>query len=79
MECLKEIRSNKKLKDIPIAIYSTSSFQEYIEEAFACGANVYIGKPMEFNVLKQTVGKVISDLNVYRKRPADIADFLFKL
>src|SRR4051812_39539406 len=43
-DCLKEIRSNPRFKDISIAIYSTSSSEKDIEETFIGGANVYIKK-----------------------------------
>jgi CheY-like chemotaxis protein len=60
IECLLEIRSNDHLKDIPIAIYSTSSSEEDIENTFIKGANVYITKPSEFKELKQILEEVIT-------------------
>ena len=60
MECLKEIRSNTKLKDISIAIYSTSASEEDIEETFVKGANIYIKKPNDFAELKRILAQVIS-------------------
>ena len=60
MECLKEIRSNHKLKDICIAIYSTSSLEKDIEETFIKGANIYIKKPNDFEKLKDVLEKVIN-------------------
>ena len=60
MECLIEIRKNTRLKDLAIAIYSTSSSEEDIEEAFVNGANVYIKKPNDFSMLKSSLSKVIS-------------------
>ena len=60
MECLKEIRSNHKLKDISIAIYSTSGLEKDIEESFIKGANIYIKKPNDFVELKNTLAKVIN-------------------
>ncbi len=51
MECLKEISSNNKLKDISIAIYSTSALEKDIEETFIKGANIYIKKPSDFEEL----------------------------
>jgi len=60
MECLIEIRKNAKLKDLAIAIYSTSSSDEDIENAFVNGANVYIKKPNDFSMLKSSLAKVIS-------------------
>jgi CheY-like chemotaxis protein len=60
MDCLIEIRKNTKLKDLAIAIYSTSSSDEYIEEAFVRGANIYIKKPDDFSVLKVILEQVIN-------------------
>ena len=60
MECLNEIRSNNKLKDLSIAIYSTSALEKDIEEAFIKGANIYIRKPNDFEVLKNILTKVIT-------------------
>lgn len=60
MECLLEIRRNDRLKEIPIAIYSTSSSEEDIEETFVKGANVYIKKPSDFGTLKKILEEVIT-------------------
>lgn len=60
MECLIEIRKNNTLKDLAIAIYSTSSSEEYIEEAFVKGANIYIRKPDNFPELKLVLEQVIN-------------------
>jgi CheY-like chemotaxis protein len=60
MECLLEIRQNDILRDIIIAIYSTSSSEEDIEDAFVKGANVYIKKPSDFSVLKKILEEVVT-------------------
>jgi CheY-like chemotaxis protein len=60
MECLLEIRQNEHLKDIPVAIYSTSSSEEDIENTFVKGANVYIKKPSDFGALKKILEEVIT-------------------
>jgi len=60
MECLNEIRRNHKLKDLSIAIYSTSGLEKDIEETFIKGANIYIKKPNDFEVLKNMLAKVIT-------------------
>lgn len=60
MDCLIEIRKNNRLKDLAIAIYSTSSSEEYIEEAFVRGANIYIRKPDDFAVLKVILEQVVN-------------------
>lgn len=60
IECLKEIRANIRFKDISIAIYSTSSSEKDIEDAFVEGANIYITKPNDFSVLKKIIKDVIN-------------------
>ncbi len=60
LECLKEIRETKALKDLSVAIYSTSGSEEDIEKTFVKGANVYIKKPNDFSTLKRVLSEVIS-------------------
>ncbi|TRW27333.1 response regulator [Flavobacterium zepuense] len=59
MECLKEIRNSERLKRISVAIYSTSSSEQDIEDTFVAGANVYIKKPNDFNMLKKVLSDVV--------------------
>lgn len=60
IECLKEIKANPKFKDIVIAIYSTSSSEEDIENTFVLGANIYIKKPSHFGKLKEVLSEVVT-------------------
>lgn len=59
IECLKEIRKNNRLKDISVAIYSTSANDASVEETFIAGANVYIKKPRDFATLKKILADVV--------------------
>lgn len=59
LECLKEIRDDDRLKKISVAIYSTSSSEQDIEDTFTNGANVYIKKPNDFNMLKKILSDVV--------------------
>ncbi|HMH33292.1 MAG TPA: response regulator [Puia sp.] len=79
LECLKEIRSNEKLKDISIAIYSTSDSEKDMEETFLCGANVYITKPNDFNVLKQLVYKAVAATHLYQGESLSRANFFLRV
>ena len=79
LDCLKEIRSNEKLKDISIAIYSTSGNENDIEETFLYGANVYITKPNDFNMLKQILHKTVTTTHLYQANPFNRANFLLKI
>ena len=60
MDCLMEIKRSDNLKDIPVAIYSTSASEEDIEDTFVKGANVYIKKPSDFGTLKKILEEVIT-------------------
>jgi CheY-like chemotaxis protein len=55
LDCLKEIRADDRFKDVSIAIYSTSSSEEDIENTFVEGANIYIKKPNDFSELKKVI------------------------
>ena len=59
MKALEEIRANEKLKDLSVAIYSTSSAKKDVEEALLKGANIYINKPNDFEQLKKILFKAI--------------------
>ena len=59
IDCLKEIRKDAKLKELCVAIYSTSSSEQDIENTFVQGANVYIKKPNDFKTLKKALKKVL--------------------
>lgn len=59
MECLREIRNNSSLRNIAIAIFSTSLSDDDIEGAFIAGANIYIKKPNEFETLEKILNEII--------------------
>lgn len=79
LECLREIRSNIKLKDIAIAIYSTSASEKDIDETFRNGANVYMKKPNDFSMLKIALDKVVMAAYNYREPPFNKANFLLRI
>jgi CheY-like chemotaxis protein len=79
MECLKEIRSDEKLKDISIAIYSTSDNEKDLEETFINGANVYITKPAKFEKLKEVLEKAVLTAFLYKDKSMDRENFFLKI
>jgi CheY-like chemotaxis protein len=79
IHCLKEIRRNEKLKDIFIAIYSTSGSEHDMEETFRYGANIYITKPNDYNILKQLLQKAISSTAIYQGDTFNRKNFLMKI
>ncbi len=79
MECLKEIRSNEKLRNIFIAIYSTSYNEKDMEETFVNGANVYITKPSDFNELKQILYKAVSATLIYEGNTFNRENYMLRV
>lgn len=59
-EALKEIKSNDRLRDIPIIVFTTSKAEEDIYRSYQLGVNSFITKPVTFENLiavVQTLGK----------------------
>ncbi|MES2864191.1 MAG: response regulator [Bacteroidota bacterium] len=79
IECLHEIKADKRFDDIIIAIYSTSSSEEHIEETFICGANIYIKKPSDFNELKRVLSYVVTLNWQYHTSGLNKDNFLFRM
>jgi CheY-like chemotaxis protein len=79
LECLKEIKQDDRLKDISIAIYSTSASEMDMEATFLNGANIYINKPNDYNILKQSLEKAVSVAHLYREPDFNKENFLLKI
>ena len=58
-ECLSEIRQNKKLKVLPVVIFSTSFEQEVVDLLYKNGANYFIRKPSVFLQFKEIILNVL--------------------
>ncbi|SIS42857.1 Response regulator receiver domain-containing protein [Zobellia uliginosa] len=79
MQCLKEIRSNPALRDLCIAIYSTSSSEKDIEETFLNGANIYLNKPNNFVKLQDSVERILQLNWQYHTSNLNKDTFLFRI
>ena len=79
IECLNEIKENEKFSDIAIAIYSTSSSEEHIEETFVNGANIYIKKPNDFETLKKVLSNVVTINWQYQTSGLNKDNFLLRI
>src|SRR6185436_20323710 len=51
-ECLREIKSNDKLKHLPVIIISTSFEHDIARSLYKNGADFYLCKPGDFSMLK---------------------------
>src|SRR5690606_23188999 len=79
LQCLTEIRSNAKLKNLIVAIYSTSSSENDIGETFINEANIYINKPNNFGALKKAIGKILQLNWPYHTATRNRDDFLLRI
>lgn len=59
-ECLREIKSKKHLKNLPVVVFSTSSGKEVVNKMYEAGANLYICKPNKFTQLKKIIYQAIT-------------------
>ena len=60
VECLREIRSNKKLDWLPVIVYTTSDNTRDIDACFELGANLYVVKPTSFESIIKTLKKILT-------------------
>jgi CheY-like chemotaxis protein len=60
-EVLREIKSDPKLKDIPVVVLTTSKAEEDVARTYSLGVNSYITKPVKFSALV----KVMKTLGEY--------------
>jgi CheY-like chemotaxis protein len=67
-ECLSEIKFNDKLKHLPVIMFSTSYprdmhyEQDIMKLLYKIGAQDYIRKPENFNLLKQVIESSLSKI-----------------
>jgi CheY-like chemotaxis protein len=50
-EALREIKSDEKLRDIPVVVFTTSKAEEDIYRSYQLGVNSFITKPVTFDGL----------------------------
>jgi CheY-like chemotaxis protein len=54
-ECLTEIKLSKKLKQLPVIVFSTSFEQEVVNQLYKNRAQYFIRKPSEFSQFKKII------------------------
>lgn len=59
-ECLKEIREDPRLKNLPVVIFSTSAQPQAVDAVYEQGANLFVQKPNTFQQLKDVIRYVLS-------------------
>ena len=58
-ECLKQLKRDDKLKDIPVIIYSTSFSEESMHELYKLGASRFLNKPTDMNKLPTQIYEAV--------------------
>src|SRR5688500_4429665 len=58
VQCLRELKTDRSLQDIPVAIYTTSKIKEHKDECIELGAVHFITKPNSFTELRRIVAEV---------------------
>jgi len=79
LDCLKVIKNNQKFDNIAIAIYSTSSSEQDIENSFVLGANIYIEKPSDFPTLRKILSDIVSINWQYHTNGLNRDNFLLRI
>ena len=69
-DCLCEIKSNEKLKQLPVIIYSTSFDPVIAASLYENGAHYYICKPADFTELIKTIREAIEITRKDARKPA---------
>jgi CheY-like chemotaxis protein len=59
LECLVEIKSDVRFKDLPVVIFSTSKDEVVMRKVFKAGVHVYIRKPGDFGQLKEVINNAL--------------------
>lgn len=69
-EVLKNIKNHDEFKKIPVIIFSTTKSQLEVKRCYDLGANTYIVKPVNFDLLVETVQQI----RTYWLETATLAD-----
>lgn len=81
-ECLKQLKSDPRYKEIPVIMISTSSHKKDMDTASNLGAVCYFVKPNSFKDLKQVLKIITSNLggslkNIINELQTDGFDHVF--
>lgn len=69
LDCLKFIKADENLADIPVIIYSTSHYIKHIDNCYKNDAHFYIVKPACVNLLLNILKQILKGLHQSLERP----------
>ena len=58
IEVLQRIKSDERLRSIPVVVMTSSNEQSDITESYQLGANGYVVKPVEFGAFVEAISKI---------------------
>jgi two-component system response regulator len=58
IEVLQRIKSDERLRVIPVVVMTSSNEQPDVTESYRLGVNSYVVKPMEFGAFAEAVAKI---------------------
>lgn len=61
-QCLRELKKDSELRDIPVIVYTASRFEEDEEQMKKLGASHFIKKPSSFQELCKIISNVLEDM-----------------
>jgi response regulator RpfG family c-di-GMP phosphodiesterase len=76
IECLREIKCNDTLKEIPIIMFTTAYDTELVNTLYSGGVQYFIRKPNNFSELKSVIEKAISLIELDSKSQPGLEDFV---
>lgn len=62
-QCLSKLKNDPHLKNIPVIMYSTSSYQHDKDIAFQLGASGFLTKPTEYKLLKNVLSNITKNID----------------
>jgi DNA-binding response OmpR family regulator len=69
LEVLREIRATDDLRHMPVIVLTSSSAERDVNDAYRCGANSYLVKPMGFSALRDLVTSLTAYWLDYNRVP----------
>lgn len=78
IECLAEIKTDEKLKNLPVIIFSTSLDSEIVNNLYKNGASYYIRKPGDFSKLKKVIEIALTTASENNFRQPERAHFILQ-
>jgi two-component system, response regulator len=69
VEVLRRLRTDDRLKSIPVVVLTSSQEERDINECYKLGVNSYVVKPVEFDKFYQVVGDLAQYWLVLNKQP----------